>query len=526
MSANPATVPIKLTSLQSQPQKISNPIVIGKDVLELLTGAMYVDPLTIYREYVQNAADAIDEARAQGFYGESLAPRIDIQFDHVARTIRIRDSGTGVPASEFVERLTAIGGSQKRGKRQRGFRGVGRLSGLGYAQEVIFRSRSRGDAKVQEILWNGRRLREVLRNPDFTGDLAATVREVAELSSHPGVGFPEHFFEVELRRVARVRNDLLMNPDEIRHYLAQVAPIPFAPAFRHGTQINEYLRSHGIDVGVHIFIAGEDTPIHRPFENKVQITDNISDEISSVEFIEIPGTDGATDAVGWILHHSYFGALPRATGISGLRVRSGNIQVGGSNTLEALFSEPRFNSWCIGEIHVLSDNIIPNGRRDDFELNVHYQNLHSHAAGVASRLSKLCRQKSILRNRLRQARLIFEDAMGRLDVVNDQGTTPLIRQYYRDSVAAAIEKLERLGQSDQNFSDQERGLIVERAQLLRRHLTHAKAPRGRSTLSFLPPNKKKMFIEMLQAVLESCDSPQQASTITKRIIERAKRARK
>ena len=37
--------------------------VVGKDVLELLSTAMYVDPLTIYREYVQNAADAIDEAR-------------------------------------------------------------------------------------------------------------------------------------------------------------------------------------------------------------------------------------------------------------------------------------------------------------------------------------------------------------------------------------------------------------------------------------------------------------------------------
>ena len=118
MSANPSIVPIKMTSLQSQPQKISNPIVIGKDVLELVTGAMYVDPLTIYREYIQNASDAIDEAKAQGFYGESLAPRIDIQFDHAARTVRIRDNGTGVPTSEFIGRLTAIGGSQKRGKRQ------------------------------------------------------------------------------------------------------------------------------------------------------------------------------------------------------------------------------------------------------------------------------------------------------------------------------------------------------------------------------------------------------------------------
>ena len=41
-------------------------IVIGKDVLELVSSAMYVDPLTIYREYLQNAADAIDDAHAAG----------------------------------------------------------------------------------------------------------------------------------------------------------------------------------------------------------------------------------------------------------------------------------------------------------------------------------------------------------------------------------------------------------------------------------------------------------------------------
>lgn len=46
-------------------------IVIGKDVLELVSSAMYVDPLTIYREYVQNAADSIDEAQA----AETLAQR-------------------------------------------------------------------------------------------------------------------------------------------------------------------------------------------------------------------------------------------------------------------------------------------------------------------------------------------------------------------------------------------------------------------------------------------------------------------
>ncbi len=36
--------------------------IVGKDILELISVSMYVDPLTLYREYIQNATDAIDLA--------------------------------------------------------------------------------------------------------------------------------------------------------------------------------------------------------------------------------------------------------------------------------------------------------------------------------------------------------------------------------------------------------------------------------------------------------------------------------
>ena len=39
-------------------------IVIGHDILGLISSAMYTEPLTVYRELCQNAADAIDEAVA------------------------------------------------------------------------------------------------------------------------------------------------------------------------------------------------------------------------------------------------------------------------------------------------------------------------------------------------------------------------------------------------------------------------------------------------------------------------------
>src|SRR5712691_1165286 len=98
---------------------------IGKDVIEILTTGMYVSPVTIYREYIQNAADSIDAARSQGLLGAAKRGRVSIAFDHPARSVIVRDNGAGIAASEALPILLAVGGSPKRGTQARGFRGVG-----------------------------------------------------------------------------------------------------------------------------------------------------------------------------------------------------------------------------------------------------------------------------------------------------------------------------------------------------------------------------------------------------------------
>ena len=64
--------------------KYIDEIVIGKDVLELVSSAMYVDPLTIYREYLQNAADAIDDAHAAELYGKGEKGQVTVNMEFPA----------------------------------------------------------------------------------------------------------------------------------------------------------------------------------------------------------------------------------------------------------------------------------------------------------------------------------------------------------------------------------------------------------------------------------------------------------
>ncbi|MBY3178709.1 molecular chaperone Hsp90 [Rhizobium leguminosarum] len=391
-------------------------ITVGRDVLELVSSAMYIDPMTIYREYVQNSADAIDDARSNGLISVDEAGKVLITIDPAARSIRIRDNGTGLSNAEFSRKMAALGASGKRGTKARGFRGVGRLAGLGYAQELIFRSRTAADATVAELTWDCRRLKSALRESD--GDIQSLIRSVATLRKKPTEDYPDRFFEVELRGVVRLRSDKLMSPAAVDEYLGQVAPVPFAPEFRFGAEIRDALAPVVALGELDIRIEGNERPVFRPHRDILTPTGHPAIRFNRLSVSEISAIDGELAAIVWVLHHDYEGALPNAAGVKGLRLRSGNVQIGEHNLLEELFPEIRFNAWAVGEIHVVDRKIVPNGRRDHFEQNAHYHNLTNQLAPLARDIAHLCRTSSIKRNWLRETELQLRVANETLDILS------------------------------------------------------------------------------------------------------------
>jgi hypothetical protein len=512
-----------IVPLNTESNRTKIEVTVGKDVLELLTGAMYVDPLTIFREYVQNSADAITLATVAGEYADGHRPTVTIHLDDRNRTIKIRDNGVGVPSNEFWVRMTSIGASRKRGQRLRGFRGVGRLSGLGYAQEIVFRSKAKGEATASEIVWDGRKLRELLRDSNYDGDLQDAVREIVSVTHSKHDAIHESYFEVELRRVTRIKNDLLLNPDEVRGYLSQVAPVPFKSEFSYGEAIQAFLSRHGVDSGLHLSVSGSDEPITRQFTNEIEISDRLKDTFKDIEFVEVTGNDGSIHAVGWVLHHSYLGAMPRRSGFGGLRARAGNIQVGDAKIFESAFLEPRFNSWCVGELHVVTDKILPNGRRDDFEVNAHFQNFQGHAAALGARISRTCRERSVQRNRLRTANLLAVAAEEQLLVVRDATSPSLVRSHYRELVERTIARLGRMA-ADPKFRPTDQAEIKNRVRVLSAALGDAPASRlSDKTLAFLPKKHRGIFEDTLKLAIAACDTPEQAARMARKVFERARR---
>jgi len=379
-------------------EKFSGAIVVGKDILELLSSAMYVDPLSIYREYIQNAVDSVDEATEQNLYTNSVQPIIEITVDPAERSAKVRDNGAGLSRQSFKRILTSIGGSHKRGTAARGFRGVGRLAGLGYCQELVMRSKTQQDDQVSVMHWDCKRLKELLRAQDDRS-LDTIMSEIVETELIPATGYPAHFFEVEMRNLVRLKNDILLNGSILENYLSQVGPVPFSQEFSYGSPIEKFLQEYGAGRSYEITINAK--PVFRPFTDKFEARMNTPAHLSDIEFIIVPGVTSGTDAVGWILHSEYFGAIPDRIGIKGLRLRAGNIQIGDSRLLDPVFQETRFNSWCVGECHIVSQKLVPNARRDDLEQNNHYSNLITHLTPHAKRIAKLCRDRSAERARLR-----------------------------------------------------------------------------------------------------------------------------
>ena len=493
-------------------------IVVGKDVLELVSSAMYVDPMTVYREYIQNAVDAVDAARATGALTAVEPGQVSISVDPATRTVRIRDNGCGVPFEDFGRKLTALGGSVKRGTSMRGFRGVGRLAGLAYARELVFRSRVPGEAAVSQLRWDCRRLRAALREASDDTGVVDLIRRVTTLERVEIDDAPERFFEVEMQGIVRLRNDRLMSPLAISEYLSQVAPVPFSPAFRFGTEISKALSRHVDMGGLDIRIDDADEPIYRPHRDSFSSDGKQSINFESLSFVEIPGVDDDIAAVSWVLHHEYEGAVPSGTLVKGLRLRTGDIQVGDHVLLEDLFPEPRFNGWSVGEVHVIDRRVVPNGRRDHFEQNIHFYNLVNHLTPTARDIAGRCRTSSVRRKWEREFELYAQLAAEAISILGQGSVSRRKRKQLAISAEQTLLQMSQIAGKEllaNTANDRE-----DRIDALREQLSKAMNDDVvvSSLLMRLPKTQRKMYERFFDLVYECSVNRTVAKTLIDRIL--------
>lgn len=367
----------------------------GMYLLENLTSGMYNDPLSIYREYIQNAVDSIDIGLSEGLITSAT---VDISLDPLEKRISIRDNGVGIPAKTAKKVLSSIGSSNKHERHLRGFRGIGRLGGIAFSDRATFRTKSFSDniESVQE--WDCLKLRQIINSRQYSMTFKELFDKVTIFSQNNGAQPNHSYFEVILDGVSSFRNHVF-DIEKIHSYVSQVAPVPFNyDLFSNGKIIDQHLsKCLGFHKTYDISLNGN--KIHKPYRDLINTSlknGGGADRIKAIIFFEVNDRHDKPLGYGWYgLRERLLGAIKKGEKYSGIRVRVGNILIGDSHLLDKCFREERFNSYIVGEIYVDSPQLIPNSRRDDFidnDVKTHFYNSIEKTVGLP--LSKEIRLRS------------------------------------------------------------------------------------------------------------------------------------
>lgn len=374
--------------------------IIGKNVIESLTTGMYENPLFVYREYIQNAADAVDHAVKSGVLqkGEEA---ISVRIDNERQEIIIEDNAIGIESAKAFSILRNIAKSTKQKGIDKGFRGIGRLGGLAYCQKLTFETSCKGEDVKSIVTWDAEKLQNLINDTEDKSSGEEVVKEVTSFDSKKE-DKDEHYFKVVMEDVNL--GDLL-NIDEVTNYLQMVAPIDINSSFLYKKEIQKYMNEHHLSVDTYnIYINGDQ--IFKPYNSKIYSFDKAGNKktagnVYQVNYFNRKSASGEPLFWGWFSMTSLEGQIPSANLARGIRLRSANIQIGDSEICKKFFtstSDQRFSFYFFGELHALNSKLIPNSRRDYFEDNDICKEFENAVKEEFLKLKKYCYEVSNLKS--------------------------------------------------------------------------------------------------------------------------------
>lgn len=343
--------------------------IFGANILENLTTGMYKDSKVIYREYIQNACDQIDKAVRSGLLkkGEGV---INIWLDIDRRTVTIEDNATGIPSAEFQRTLGNIADSDKRIGEDKGFRGIGRLSGLAYCNELSFHSSANGESVESVMVCDAKKMRHLIQDNQLGNRMTANevLHKINRFEMGRKADVDNHYFRVEMVDINR-ENIELLDFKSVKEYLSFVAPVPYQNSFIYRSDVYDHARELAFDIDEYTVKLNGEQVFKKYTTILIEPSGAKYDEIFGVEFKDFLDADGSLLAWMWVGLSRFQKAIPKANQMRGMRLRKENIQIGGEDALQKLFKEDRGNSYYVGEVFAVDSNLIPNSQRDYFNEN-------------------------------------------------------------------------------------------------------------------------------------------------------------
>ena len=414
----------------------------GKKILNTLTTGMYKNAMFIYREYIQNAADAIDDAVDLGLKSPE-GFQILVKIDSRRRSISVEDNGTGIPEKNVAATLGNIGDSRKDPRKKKGFIGIGRLGGLGYCKKVIFETTCHGESVKTISEWDAESIREIIYDSSVGDDAQTVLLKTVTFRTEP-CDAKSHYFKVSLCDIAE-ENEELLDEKLVYQYLQMVAPTEFHYGdFPFRQKIRAFIREKNLPELNEYEIFLNHKKIRKGYKSKLVVPG----KKDSVEIKDI-GT-GIVEANGKVLGWYWYGITDFSGTMekfwqSGMRLRKGNIQIGEEDCLyqHKMWRERRGNFYFFGEVHALDPDLIPNGRRDYFEENIHCRRFESSLKDIFDKMLDIVYAASNVRS-----------ASGKVEKTRDEiaRLNDKIKSGSFDSTKSRNDATKKLGELNDTFN--------------------------------------------------------------------------
>ena len=369
--------------------KIKDKPVIGKAAIESLTTAMYDAPYFIYREYVQNGADSIDHAVQQDILKNREEGRVNIWINSEKRQIVIEDNGIGIESKLVRGYLGNIAQSTKNKYQDKGFRGIGRLGGLGYCDKLTYETSSKGEGIKSIMTWDAKNLRSILNTPERKRDASEVVSIVTDFKRTQD-SQESHYMRITLEGVS---NDDLLNLSKVKSYLSMVAPLPFAPNFSFAQQIYKRAKNEKVKIDEYLVYLNND-PLFKGYKDDIlkaykRNEEEILEKYDVVYDIKYFKALYEKDLLfwGWYGITKNMKYIPEINTEKYIRLRKNNIQIGLKSRLDEFHKKESGSQYFIGEVYATHKELHPNARRDFFienpvltafteNIKILFENLH------------------------------------------------------------------------------------------------------------------------------------------------------
>lgn len=363
----------------------------GGFILETLTVGMYEESKNAIREYIQNGFDSIQKAIHEK---EILSPgdgRIDITLSSDHSSLTIRDNGAGISARKASEVLTRVGASNKDHRRNAGFRGIGRLSGIVFSDTVTFTTKAKGESEQTTVIFNAKAMREGMAPSKGSAKSARRLlRDTVSAYKTSGHRRADHFLEVKLEGFTDPPKECV-SAEDMLNFIGQVAPVPYAEEFPYVRRVRKAAKDAGIPIEeVEITVReGRKPPQYaeKPYRATYEF------ESGHVPLVECGIIRSRTKKWwGWVGKKAESGAFDDSR-VAGIRLRVRNIQIDDTDIFREIFksnkpSHERFQGYYVGEIFVRPGILVPNARRDGFEDNRTWHTVIKELKTEADKLAK------------------------------------------------------------------------------------------------------------------------------------------